>query len=66
MIKTVTVAVCDICGFTQQAVLNSDPDVPNKYKLPAEWGHGMSDDIHICPTCKRKLDIKLRAKRNNE
>ena len=64
MIRNVTVAICDVCGFTEQALIDSNPDIPNKYKLPEGWGTGHSEEIHICPNCKRKLDIKLRAKRN--
>ena len=63
MIKTITVAVCDICGFTEQALLNSNPDVGDKYKLPPEWSLGLNHDFHICPTCKKKLEATGRTRK---
>jgi len=66
MIKTITVAICDICGATEQALLNSDPNIQNKYKLPNDWVYGRTEEVHICPMCKRKLEMKPRAKRTKQ
>lgn len=66
MIKTATVAICDICGYSEQALLDSNPDTENKYKLPPDWTYGKNRDFHICPNCNMKLSIKTRGRKPKE
>lgn len=53
MVKTRTVAICDICGYMVDAV-----EIENgmDYSTPNEWSHGKSGNIDICPRCAKKLE----------
>lgn len=53
MVKTRTVAICDICGYMVDAV-----EIENgmDYSVPDTWEHGKNNTIDICPRCAKKLE----------
>lgn len=61
MVKTVVVAVCDICGKTEYArVIGTWHNEP-MYGVPEGWTSAEGNkDVHLCPFCARKLKAGLR------
>lgn len=57
MIKKITVAICDICGFTEQAKPYDAGRNETDYTLPDKWGRGQNKDFCICPKCAGKIGI---------
>ena len=56
MIKTQTVAVCDICGKTELARVVHVWGNEREYGLPMEWTPALYNPaVHLCPTCSAKL-----------
>lgn len=52
MIKTQTVAVCDICGATEPAAEGECWRNERSYKAPAGWKTSASNpSVHFCPAC---------------
>ena len=55
MIKTLTVAVCDICGHTEKAKPTTWRN-ETEYGLPDGWTSAAGNkDVHLCPTCSSIL-----------
>ena len=69
MIKQITVAECDICGFVQQAKERNGQYNETDYTIPDGWVHGKGNpNICICPDCNKTLrakSIRYNNKENN-
>lgn len=61
MIKTMSVAVCDICGFIAQAKVIGSQYNDAIYGAPDGWGKGAANNVLICPSCVKKLQITYRS-----
>lgn len=62
MIKTQTIAVCDLCGHAElaRAVFNYRNEM--EYALPADWQTSpYNRAVHICPECDKKLNPPRRG-----
>lgn len=56
MIKTQTVAVCDICGRTELARVLRVWGTEREYGLPMDWAPAQFNTaVHLCPECSKKL-----------
>ena len=62
MITKLTVAICDICGYTEKAKCIFDCRNENDYVIPDSWQKGKHENVHICPSCAKKLNIQYRGK----
>lgn len=62
LIKTMTVAVCDICGFTEKAKAVGSQYNEEIYGIPDQWGKGSTEGVHLCPSCLKKFNVTYRNK----
>ena len=58
MLKNITIAICDICGRMEQAVMRGNQrdeyyDVPDGWQRTSE-----NHEFCICPKCWKKLNDK--------
>lgn len=60
MIAKLMVAVCDICGHTEPAKYTVDCKNEDGYTIPDGWKNGKQENVHICPSCAKKLNMPLR------
>lgn len=59
MIKKITVAVCDICGYTEKAKPSTWRN-ETEYGLPDGWKTATGNsDVHLCPTCASILATQM-------
>ncbi len=70
MIKTITVAQCDVCGKTEPAKAISAQYNETDYVLPDGWKKSPTNDSFcICPCCKTKLEaptVNYRSSTNED
>jgi len=66
MIKTQTVAICDICGFCVQAKVVGSQYNEYIYGPPDGWGKGVDKNVLICPACLKKLQIPCQSGQTHE
>ena len=59
MLKQTTLAVCDICGHTEQAKAVCGYYNRVDYLLPDGWTYATHNpSVHLCPNCTEKLQNK--------
>lgn len=61
MIKTVTVAICDICGHVERAKETQGRYNETAYELPPGWAEGATGSVHMCPNCYEKLSERVKT-----
>ena len=67
MIKTLTVAECDVCGKTEPAKLVFGRYNENEYTLPEGWRRSETHrDFCICDGCIKRLEKPVVNYRSEE
>ena len=67
MIKTITVAQCDICGKTEPAKAIPGQYNETDYTIPDSWKKSDTNkDFCICDQCRKKLEATTINYRRQE
>lgn len=55
MLKYVTMAICDVCGKEERAIVVKSWYDGSRYEAPEGWIKGASVGTIICKECAKKL-----------